>query len=162
MKIRKTAEILEISHDEIVDLLSTALYGSSYLSAEYDKEFYNSLPKDKKHGDCYEDHMADVLLNGGEIYLYDNDSDGEIYNNRSNAEVIDEGNCQYTQYTITLVDLIDGLQKAASGTYKTNGNDVEYLAECFRDFENDCGGGFDLCEADALMQIVMFDELIYG
>jgi hypothetical protein len=161
MNIRKSCEILEISHEEIVDLLSTALYGSSYLSAEYDKDFYNSIPKDKTEGDCYEDHMADVLLNGGEIYFYDNDSDGEIYNNRSNAEVIDEGNgTEYTQYTITLIDLIDGLQRAANGTYKTN-NDSKWIAECFSDFEQG-DGDMDLIEADALMQIILFDELIYG
>ena len=71
MKIKNNVEIIDITHDDLVNLFSTALYGSSYLSAEYNKDFYNSIPADKKKGDCYEDHIADVLLNGGEIYIYD-------------------------------------------------------------------------------------------
>ena len=79
MKLKNNVEIIDITHEDLVNLFSTALYGSSYLSAEYDKDFYNSIPKDKKEGDCFEDHIADVLLNGGEIYIYDAYSGGDVY-----------------------------------------------------------------------------------
>ena len=156
MQVRKNTEVLEITHDELVNLFSTALYGSSYLSAEYNKEFYNSLPKEKRIGDCFEDKLADCLLNGGEIYLYDEQSEGEVYSSVGEANE-EEG---YTQYTITLVDVIEGLQKAANGTYKV-ANDSKWVAECFSDFEEE-GDGWDLYEADALMQIILFNELVYG
>lgn len=162
MNVRKNMEILEISHDELVNLFSTALYGNYWVSAEYDKEFYNSLDPKLKHGDCFEDKIADTLLNGGEIYLYDNESEGEIYNNRSNAEAINEGNGdEYTQYTLTLVDIIDGLQKASNGTYKSH-NDTKWVSQCFEEFADEDSGSFDLEMADTLLQIIMFDELIYG
>jgi hypothetical protein len=161
MKIKNNVEIIDITHEDLVDLFSTALYGSSYLSAEYDKDFYNSIPKDKKEGDCYEDHIADVLLNGGEIYIYDAYSEGELYS--KNGEIIKEeySNVEYAQYTLTLTDIIEGLQRAANGTYNTD-DDTKFVRQCFNEFaDKDCCD-LDLTDADALMQIITFNELIYG
>ena len=161
MKLKNNVEIIDITHEDLVNLFSTALYGSSYLSAEYDKDFYNSIPKDKKEGDCFEDHIADVLLNGGEIYIYDAYSEGELYS--KNGELIKEeyGGEEYAQYTLTLTDIIEGLQRAANGTYKTN-NDTKYIRQCFNEFAEDDCYDLDLTDADALMQVIVFNELIYG
>ena len=160
MKLKNNVEIIDITHEDLVNLFSTALYGSSYLSAEYDKDFYNSIPKDKKEGDCQEDHIADVLLNGGEIYIYDAYSEGEVYS--KNGELIKDeyDDEEYAQYTLTLTDIIEGLQRAANGTYKTN-NDTKFIRQCFNEFADDCYD-LDLTDADALMQIITFNELIYG
>lgn len=161
MKLKNNVEIIDITHEDLVNLFSTALYGSSYLSAEYDKDFYNSIPKDKKEGDCFEDHIADVLLNGGEIYIYDAYSGGEVYS--KNGELIKEEYCceEYAQYALTLTDIIEGLQRAANGTYKTN-NDTKYIRHCFDEFAEDDCYDLDLTDADALMQVITFNELIYG
>ena len=161
MKLRNNVEIIDITHEDLVNLFSTALYGSSYLSAEYDKDFYNSITKDKKEGDCFEDHIADVLLNGGEIYIYDAYSEGEVYSD--NGELIKEeySDEEYAQYTLTLTDIIEGLQRAANGTYKTN-NDTKFIRQCFNEFAEDDCYDLDLTDADALMQIIAFNELIYG
>jgi hypothetical protein len=161
MKLKNNVEIIDITHEDLVNLFSTALYGSSYLSAEYDKNFYNSIPKDKKEGDCFEDHIADVLLNGGEIYIYDAYSEGEVYS--KNGELIKEeyGGEEYAQYTLTLTDIIEGLQRAANGTYKTN-NDTKFIRQCFNEFAEDNCYDLDLTDADALMQVITFNELIYG
>ena len=161
MKLKNNVEIIDITHEDLVNLFSTALYGSSYLSAEYDKDFYNSIPKDKKEGDCFEDHLADVLLNGGEIYIYDAYSEGEVYSD--NGELIKEeySDEEYAQYTLTLTDIIEGLQRAANGTYKTN-NDTKFIRHCFNEFAEDDCYDLDLTDADALMQIITFNELIYG
>ena len=161
MKLKNTVEIIDITHEDLVILFSTALYGSSYLSAEYDKDFYNSIPKDKKEGDCFEDHLADVLLNGGEIYIYDAYSEGEVYS--KNGELIKEEYCdeEYAQYTLTLTDIIEGLQRAANGTYKTN-NDDKFIRQCFNEFADEYHYNLDMTDADALMQIIIFNELIYG
>ena len=161
MKLKNNVEIIDITHEDLVNLFSIALYGSSYLSAEYNKDFYNSIPKDKKEGDCYEDHIADVLLNGGEVYIYDDYSEGEVYS--KNGELIKEeyGGEEYAQYTLTLTDIIEGLQRAANGTYKTN-NDTKYIRQCFNEFAEDDCYDLDLTDADALMQVIIFNELIYG
>ena len=161
MKLKNNVEIIDITHEDLVNLFSTALYGSSYLSAEYDKDFYNSIPKDKKEGDCFEDHIADVLLNGGEIYIYDAYSEGEVYS--KNGELIKEeyGDEEYAQYTLTLTDIVEGLERAANGTYKTN-NDTKFIRQCFNEFAEDDCYDLDLTDADALMQVITFNELIYG
>jgi hypothetical protein len=161
MKLKNNVEIIDITHEDLVNLFSTALYGSSYLSAEYDKDFYNSIPKDKKEGDCFEDHIADVLLNGGEIYIYDAYSEGEVYS--KNGELIKEeyGDEEYAQYTLTLTDIIEGLERAANGTYKTN-DDTKFIRQCFNEFAEDDCYDLDLTDADALMQVITFNELIYG
>ena len=36
-------KVTNIEHDELVDLLSTALYGSTWFDASYDKKLYESL-----------------------------------------------------------------------------------------------------------------------
>ena len=161
MKLKNNVEIIDITHEDLVNLFSTAIYGSSYLSAEYDKDFYNSIPKEKKEGDCYEDHIADVLLNGGEIYIYDAYSEGEVYSD--NGELIKEAYSDedYAQYTLTLTDIIEGLQRAANGTYKTN-NDTKFIRQCFNEFADEDCCDLDLTDADALMQVITFNELIYG
>jgi len=150
-----------ITHNEIVCLLLTAIDGSTYLSAEYDKDFYNSIPENKRHGSCHEDKMADVLLNGGEIYIYDNDSEGEIYGIRKATVTTNKYGEKRTQYTITLADLIDGLEKCINSTYKVQ-NDSKYLKQCFDEFVDEDSCSFDIEMADALMQVIVFNELAYG
>ena len=143
-----------MSHEDLVNLFSTALYGSSYLEADYDADFYKSIPKDKRIGDCFEDKLADVVLNGGQIYFYDNYAEGEV--NSTLGEVIDNGEDEpYVMYTIHLENIIEGLEACCN---KKRG-DWEY--DCFNDFEND-GSGFDLMEADVLLQNILFLETIYG
>lgn len=161
MKVKDNVEIIDITHEDLVNLFSTALYGSSYLSAEYDKDFYNSIPANKRVGDCLEDKLADVLLNGGEIYIYDAYSEGEVYN--TNGVLIKEeyGNDEYAQYTLTLTDIVEGLQRAANGTYKTN-NDTKFIRQCFNELVDEDCYDLDLTDADALMQVITFNELIYG
>lgn len=161
MKINNNVEILDITHEDLVILFSTALYGSSYLSAEYNKEFYNSIPESKREGDCFEDKIADVLLNGGEIYIYDGYSEGEVYNKNGILIKEDYSDDEYAQYTLTLTDIIEGLQRAANGTYKVN-DDYKFIRQCFNEYVEDEGYDLDLTDADALMQVIVFNELIYG
>lgn len=157
MIMKQNIEIVSVSKDDIINLLSTALYGSSYLSAEYDTDFYNSLPDDKKDGNCFEEICADVLLNGGKIYIYDDQSEGEVYSDKG-VSIYD---CR-TKYTVTLDDIVKGLQRAVNGTYKVH-NNQKYVHDCVfaldGDFEYEC---LDLTDADTLMQVILFNEVIYA
>ena len=67
-------KVTNIEHEELVDLLSTALYGSTWFDASYDKKVYESLTK--KTGECFEDKLADMLLNGHKIAIIDLEADG--------------------------------------------------------------------------------------
>ena len=72
---------------------------------------------------------------------------GNGIDNRASARDMD--------YTITLKDIENGLAKAASSS-------EPYCRKSFSNFaENDCVD-FDIIDADNLMQIIVFGEVIYG
>ncbi len=161
MKIKRQTKIEELSHEDLVNLFSTALYGNPRIGCDYDKDFYNTIPVGKVNGDCYEDKIADVLLNGGKIYLYDEDADGQVYGNR--GEVIEDDNC--VMYPTTLEDVKRGLENAFNGTFNFSfdaDNEKKYAMECAEDLYDEDSCNLDLTEADVLLQIIMFNEIIYG
>ena len=41
--MKSQVTITEFEHDELVNLLSTALYGSTWFGAGYDKDKYNAI-----------------------------------------------------------------------------------------------------------------------
>lgn len=158
----KTKTIIEeLNQEDLVNLLCTATYGSNWLECyAHDKEGV-----DITEDDCLEDDWAKCLLAGKEISCIDHYAEGEIYGDKKNAVVSDDGD-ETVCYLISLDDVLDGLNKCADGTFKHGDDeygqrDVRWLAKCFRHFVNE-DAEFDACEADALMQVIMFGELIYG
>lgn len=131
--------VIELSHEELTDLLSTSLYGSSWFSAKYDKEVYKSLKI--KNGDCFEEKLADMLLAGHKITIVDTMAEGESY---SNKFVRLDGDC--AEYEIGLNDIL----KTASS--KTG---YELLKDVL-------SGEGDYFTADAFLQRVVFGKEIYG
>lgn len=131
--------VTELSHEELTDLLSTSLYGSSWFSAKYDKEVYKSL--NNKNGDCFEEKLADMLLAGHKIIIVDTMAEGESY---SNKFVRLDGDC--AEYEIGLNDIL----KTASS--KTG---YELLKDVL-------SGEGDYFTADAFLQRVVFGKEIYG
>lgn len=150
MKTKTT--ITEITHDDIVNLLSTGLYGSQFLGVDYSKGDYRKIPNPDEY-DCIEDKCAKLLLNGKSIVIYDmyaedeEDFHGKLYHSwDSDNETMD--------YTITLSDIKKGIEKAID-----NGG---WDAECAFDLINDDSRDLDLTEAENLLQIITFGEAIYG
>jgi hypothetical protein len=131
--------VTELSHEELTDLLSTSLYGSSWFSSKYDKEVYKSLKN--KNGDCFEEKLADMLLAGHKITIVDTMAEGESY---SNKFVRLDGDC--AEYEIGLNDIL----KTASS--KTG---YELLKDVL-------SGEGDYFTADAFIQRVVFGKEIYG
>lgn len=131
--------VTELSHEELTDMLSTSLYGSSWFVAKYDKEVYKSL--NNKNGDCFEEKLADMLLNGHKITIVDTMAEGESY---SNKFVRLDGDC--AEYEIGLNDIL----KTASS--KTG---YELLKDVL-------SGEGDYFTADAFLQHVVFGKEIYG
>ena len=153
----KTKTEIELTHDDLVNLLCTATYGSNWL------EIYAPDRKgvDITEDDCMEDVWAKCLLAGKKIVATDFYAEGEHYGDIEDYSFgKEDGECEYR---ICLQDIINGLQRCADGTF--NGaeeyNDKGFLARCYNDFVND-GRNWDYTEADALMQVILFNELIYG
>lgn len=160
-------KITYINKEDLVNLLSSALYGSSYLSADYEEAVEHD------EDDCYEDIMAKILLHGGKIMVTDGYAeDGEVYGSLPCRvdEDKDEGRLT-TTYFVTLKDILSGLNRAANGTFNVGENDKyspdwvdrnkafawrSFNAFAFDDTE------WDLTTADCLMQIILFNEIVYG
>lgn len=152
MEITRNTRIEKIEHDDIVNLLSTALYGSDYLYAAYETKNYNKIIKKGDEEDVsFEDRLATMLLNGYAIDIYDGYAEGVLYGSLSKkwVEENEDGG-----YELTLSALKTRLEKCAN-------SEDEYIRKCFDDLYQG-SGDFDLCEADTLLQTILFDEVIYG
>lgn len=154
MKTKVT--INEVTVEDLVNLLSTALNGSNYLSVDY--EDYEGADV----GDCMEEVMARILLDGAEIVITDNDAEGAVY-----GDLPCYADESVTAYHMTCRDVINGLEAAANGTFQLNGDAifrdgcVRFAKESFNAFAMD-SADFDYSAADCLMQIILFNQIVYG
>ena len=140
--------VTSLEHEELVDILSTALYGCNYLSVDLDDEFYNKIPEEKRQGHCVEDEAADILLNGGELKITDYEADGELYLNKLHPQ-------KKGPY----------LDKAGRGVYFLTLQDFLWACSTERGYKlvNEVlDGTGDYFTANNLLQIAMFGEEIYG
>ena len=135
-------QVTEITHDELVSVFSS-LFCENDFSVGCKKKDYAQVPKDKRNGDCIEDKCADILLNGGKIYVTDVQAEEQVYGNLQHT--IDAEDESVT-YEATLEDFLKGLSNADATEW------VNELAD-----END-----DYWTAYNLIQFVIFGKLIYG
>lgn len=132
-------KVTSFTHEELVNLLSTALYGSTWFEADYDSKIYKSLKE--KNGDCFEDALADMLLAGHKITITDYEAEGESHSKKC---VGFDGDAAVYE-----VNLKDFLRTASTKTgYKL----VEEVLE----------GDGDYYTGDAFLQRVVFGEEVYG
>ena len=132
-------KVTELEHKELVDLLSTALYGSQWFDASYDKDIYEKL--ENTHGECFEDKLADMLLNGHKIIITDLEAEGESY-----SEKFVKFEDQNAVYEVELNDFL----KVAS------------TKKGFRLLEDVLSGEGDAITGDMFLQRVVFGEEVYG
>lgn len=141
--------ITEINHDDLVNLFSTATYGSNYFDVMKKKnDYYGTELEDEN--DCCEDVWAKILLAGKPVYVLDYYSEEDAYGNLPHVWDKKRG---AMRYTVTLDDIKNGLQKALD-----NGG---WDAECAFDLINDDSYNLDLTEAENLLQIITFGKAIY-
>lgn len=159
--MKTEVKITDLTTEDLVNLFSTAFYGSSYLSANYDEDKYDDV------GDCYEEVMARILLDGGAIKVTDSYADGCHY-----GKLRWEFNEDYDAiYHVRFIDILQGLERAANGTFNAGENDqyspdwrernIRSAQLSFHSFAYD-DTEWDAVRADILMQIILFDEIIYG
>lgn len=146
---------VSLTHEDLVTLFSTALYGNDAVECHYIKADYPNISFDME--DCYEDIIAKILLNGGEVIIVDNegfDSDEENVSfygtegvNWKHCYAEDDGYGDYIpMYKINLQNVINGI-KTERG-YKLA---KELLVD-------EVG---DMWTAYNLLQIIVFGEEVY-
>ena len=154
----KTKTIIEeLNHEDLVDFLSTALYGSNIFSCSYSKETYEKYCE-VSDNDCIEDKMAKLLLRGDEISIGDMYAESDDDTNESTLAHEWDDVHEIMWYDVTLDDIKRGIQKCLDGA---GNGDNAYLRSCAMDFING-EGDMDLPKAEAIMQVILWGELIYG
>lgn len=155
MKIKKNitmktqTKITDITHDDLVNLFSGATYGSEWLTIGTPRGFYKGTELEDEN-DCREDVWAKVLLAGKNLYFYDYNAEDEdeFYGNLTHLWRDDN-----MRYEFTLDDIEKGIAKCLD----LGG----WISDCALHLvfspEN-----LDLYEAEAIMQVIVFGELIYG
>lgn len=156
--MRTKTTITQLTQEDLVDLLCTATYGSNWLDC--DAPVRTGIKVEET--DCREDIWAKALLAGHAIECTDYYAEGEAYGTLPHTMDDDEN----VTYKVTLEDVKRGLQACADGTFKIGYGDGDseraWLNECLYHFSDSDRMEMDQPEAEALMQIIMFNELIYG
>lgn len=130
------ADVDNISKETLVDLFSTATYGSDWLditTLKSERHLDNGFSKEYLKERCWEERCADRLLNGGNILCVD-------YNEEDENEGV---------YKIDLNTLKKGLKLARD-------------KEAVRDWVDFINEEDDYYTCNNLMQVVMFGEVVYG
>lgn len=149
-------KITDLNHEDLVDLFSTAFYGSLNFAVTYDKKAKDNIKVEEN--DCFEDVMAKIVKDGnGNLIVYDeNAEDGEVYGNcHCGTEEIDD-EIITTYYYIGINEITKGLEAAANSS-------KDYIRKAFNAFVNrEEDSEWDAVTADILMQMIVFGEVIYG
>lgn len=150
-------QVLNLNHEDLVDLFSTAFYDNPNFSVSIPESAMNLIEHDEN--DCFEDKLAKVAMAAkvanDKLMVYDQYSeDGEVYGSNAYG-VADDGEYKTTFYYIGMKEIIDGLQHAANSEDEAERR--SFFA--FQNREEDCE--WDATRADILMQKIVFGELIY-
>lgn len=149
-----------LSQEDLVNLLSTALYSNSALGADYDRDAFKHLYKKE---DCFEEKLAKILLGGGHIVLIDfnsyetvddndDDTNGTKGINWVSTELYEVGNAFDDYYCIGYTVTLETIIKGANNNPKA----IALLKELIEDEEG------DLYTAYNAIQCIVFGEEIYG
>lgn len=154
MKTKTTVEILEINHEDLVELLSTALYGSYWLGCEYRVGDNMETVEFNDTDTCFEDKAARCLLQGKYIEFFDQYAEGEedFYNSKLEHYWV-EDDCMV--YKVTLKDIKDGLERMLE-------QEKGWGLECAMNFVKNEYWSFDLTQAECIIQHILWGEDIYG
>ena len=159
MKTEGYLKVTEVSVDEIADFLETATLGHIDICYDYDEdEHFKELEKRgmivNEMYSC--DRAAVMLHSGGTIKLVDIESEGEHYWKLPYKVNSDND----TEYFITIKDFKEGIERALNGTYfLTSLDEKNSVMDAARNVIN---GEYDSYDAFLVLQIIMFNEIIYG
>ena len=141
-------KVKSLTREDLVNILSTGLYGNYSCYASYKKNDIKSLPNASKVKDmCFEEKLAEILLNGGKIQLTDLEAEECVYGDLPHKVNNDEDDEEYgaVTYDVTL----DDFKRAVEQGY-------EYAQALLVHGTGDFYDGWNL------IQIAMFGEEVYG
>ena len=143
--------VTDITHDDLVNLLCTATYGSNYFMCAIKKADYYGTELENPD-DCREDKWAKVLLSCKPIIVRDYyaEDDKDFYGKLPHDYDL---NRECMNYTVTLDDIKKGLERI----FREGGWGASYVMDLVED-----NGGFDLDEAESVLQRIIFGQEIYG
>lgn len=136
-------QVTGVTHEELVNLFSTAFYGNENMGAYYDRHELDQIPEDQREGNCFEDFLADMILNGKSIQVTDYLAGGEVYGHLPSNPGYDD---EFIVYDVTLEDILQGLSSEVG----------------FKMMQEIQSGEGDMFTAYNLMQRIIFTEEIYG
>lgn len=141
--------VTEVTHEELVNLLSTALCGSEWLNMGTSLTGEDASPDERDASN--EDHLARILLEGKKITVIDYNAEDkdEFYGDLPHVWVNSS-----MMYDVTLEDIKRGIAKALDSNTDA--------IDCIRDLTTDEGCNLDNPEAEEIMQWILFGEVIYG
>lgn len=143
-----------LTQEVLPTLIGTAMYGSGWLDYQFDK---SQVPEIEEEASC--DTAARILLAGGTVEFLDlwAEEPDEIYSESGYFEA-DAG-----VYPVTLGEIVNGMARIESGEWNAfddeNRNIArEDLTELLKGADETC---LDLDEADWIMQVILFNEIVY-
>lgn len=143
----------KLTKEVLSDLIETATYDSGWLDYQFDE---TQVPAVEGEFDC--DTAARILLAGGKVEFIDNwaEAPDEIYSETGYFET-DAG-----IYPVTLDDIVKGLERAESGEWNAYDKETRFLAkeDVYELIERE-NGCLDMDGADRLMQVILFNEIVY-
>lgn len=150
MKTKTT--IIEITQEDIVNVLADVLYSCYWLSYDYDIEDYKEL-ENKSNDDCVEDKLAKLLLARKSITLVDTYAEDE---DDVNGELEHEWDEELggMAYKVTIDDFKRGIEKCL------NSDEMYKRDSAYKVFFTDCEG--DCNDADIIVQTIVLGDYIYG
>lgn len=151
--MKTIVKVKELSHEDLVNLLSTASYGSPFIRFSIPKGNYKGTELEDEN-DCLEDKWAKVLIAGKHLFFCDNyaEDEDDFYGQLPHAYKNTPWG-GFMRYEFTLQTILDAMSKALS--------EGDYMAEYVNHLAN-YPEKFDQIEAEAVMQYVIFGEEIYG
>lgn len=144
-----------ISAAEISDLLGKAFGSSTWLAFQPAPKAADGLSFDDAQS--IPDQWAQLLKEGRLLQALDLDAQFVLHGQLDGKSLTEDGD---GIYTFDLDDLLRGLQAAADGTFEPGANpgEVSLAAESFCHMKT---GDLDEGDAERLMQVVLFNEIIY-
>lgn len=150
--MKTQTKITDITHDDLVNLFSTSTYGSEWLSIGTPIGASKGLLTED---DCREDAWAKVILAGKKLFFYDYyaEDENEFYGNQPHTWSKNGDGEGIMRYEFTLEDIENGIAKCIDlgGWVSDCAFHLVFSPE-----------NLDLYEAEAIMQVIVFGEIIYG
>lgn len=147
--MRTRTIVYELTREELVNLFSTALYGDAIFSVDYNHNV---------EGDCIEDKIATNLINGNSIKITDNYSeDGDDAMGNLPHEIDEDGQIVYE---LKLTDIFTAIQNILD--CRNTDDETRELKNSVTELASGEDCDWDYCQANNLLQYILFGEIVYG